>query len=401
MYYTFNAILFAAMASPAMGTWSIIAIDKRTNQIGSAMATCLDSDRFPENARNFLRYGFSAVPFKGGIVAQANIQDDTGPAAVVGLPLLRDGSAAQHIVSAMVSPEADIGSITYRTPVGDRTYPLYELRQYGVVNYNDTNPVAAYTGPMLTPLYSAFGFAETEETSMSGVTSEYTVTVQGNIIFPGTVEATLAAFEESNASSFAERLFGALRQGFLATGGDARCGYNPKLKGAVLSWLKIMEDDGTFSIDIEAKLGESQELSALDSIEDQLNSLREVESLDSGGQSISTFEPSRAPSPNMTNGSNQIGVLTQSNSRAGPETPHSPLESSDGGQSTQSISTFEPGRAPSQNITNDSTQSNAPSRSNVKGNPSKPLLSPADKSRIHVAAALVYVVCWAATLFVG
>lgn len=338
------------MASQAMGTWSIIAIDKRTNQIGSAMATCLDSDRFPEGARNFLDHGFSAVPFKGGIVAQANIQDDTGPASVVGLPLLRDGSAAQHIVSAMVSPEADPGSITYQTLVGDRTYPLYELRQYGVVTYNETTPVAAYTGPMLTPLYSAFGFAETEETSRSSVTSEYTVSVQGNIIFPGTVEATLAAFEESNTTSFAERLFGALRQGFVATGGDARCDYNPKLKGAVLSWLKIMEDDGTFSLDIEAELGESQELSALDSIEDQLGSWREVESSDSG-QSTWTIEPSRAPSPtNLKNDPNQNDVPSQS--------------------------------------TNESTQSYVPSQSNDEGRPELPH-SPADKPRIHVVTALL------------
>ena len=220
-----------------------------TNQIGSAMEAAL-------------------------WLAQANIQDDTGPVALVGLPLLRDGSAAEHIVSAMVSPEADPGSITYRTPVGDRTYPLYELRQYGVVTYNETTPAAAYTGPQLTPLYSAFGFEKTEETSLSSVTGDYTVSVQGNIIFPGTVTTTLAAFEDSNTTSLAERLFGALRQGFVTTGGDVRCAYNPKLKGAVLSWLKIMKDDGTYSIDFEAEFGESEELSALDSIEDQLNSWR-------------------------------------------------------------------------------------------------------------------------------
>ncbi|KAL7530218.1 hypothetical protein ACHAXR_003367 [Thalassiosira sp. AJA248-18] len=291
-------ILLVATTSPVMGTWSIIAINKRTNQIGSAMATCLDRDRFPENARNFLDHGFLAVPFKGGIVAQANIQDDSGPAATVGLPILRDGhAAAQSIVSAMASPESDPGSVSYQTSGGDsRTYPLYELRQYGVVTYNETSPTAAYTGSQLTPLYRLFGYTETEEISLSSVTDDYIVSVQGNIIFPGTVKATLIAFEESNnTTDFAERLFGALKGGFLATGGDVRCDYNPKLKGAVLSWLKIIEIDSTYSIDFEAEFGESQEMSALDSIEKQLISWREGEGSVSG-QSTLTITPSESPS---------------------------------------------------------------------------------------------------------
>jgi uncharacterized Ntn-hydrolase superfamily protein len=272
-------ILLIATANPVSGTWSILAINKRTNQIGSAMASCLDSDYYPEEALDFLNYGFTAIPLKGGIVAQANIQDETGPAKTAGVPLLRDGHGAHAILAAMATTESDRESITYETQAGNMSYMLYELRQYGVVTYNESSLVAAYTGTQLTNLYAAFGFTNTEETDLSSTTDDYTVSVQGNIVYPNTVEATLNAFEVSDATSFAERLFGALKQGYIATGGDVRCASNSKLKGAVLSWLKVMEDDGTYSIDLGAVFGASQNLSALDSIEEQLNLWKDGESL--------------------------------------------------------------------------------------------------------------------------
>lgn len=294
-------LAFSALASrvtTTAATWSILAIDKRTNQIGSAMATCLDSDRFSENARNFLDHGFVAVPYRGGIQAQAVIQDDSGPAATVGLPLLREGEpqqSAASIVVAISNGEADPGTQKYLANSGDIVeYPLHELRQYGVVTYNDADDDGAsgYDGPKLTPLYQAVGFDGTEETHMTRVTGDYAVSVQGNIVFPGTVEATLDAFAESDAvDDFAERLFGALRAGYNATGGDVRCAYNPSLKGAVLSYLKVMEEDGTYSVNLEADLGESQRTeSALDVIEEALLARRNNTS-NTTGSPCSTASP--------------------------------------------------------------------------------------------------------------
>lgn len=286
------SLLTMTLAGPVTvtGTWSIIAIDKQTNQIGSAVATCVDSDFYPEDAREFLEHGFSAVPYRGGIVAQANIQDDSGPSATVGLPLLREGHSAQTVVSGMANKEADPEIITYESNNGQKLeYPIYELRQYGVVTYNETSPMLGYTGSQLTPLYRAFGFEETEETSSWSVTENYTVSVQGNLVFPGTVKATLVAFEESqNTDDFAERLFGALKEGYIATGGDVRCAYNPELKGAVLSFLKVMEEDGTYSVDLEESFGKSQEKSALDSIEADLMARRK-------DKASSTTPPSSEP----------------------------------------------------------------------------------------------------------
>ncbi|KAL7530194.1 hypothetical protein ACHAWF_003281 [Thalassiosira exigua] len=254
------------------------------------MATCLDTDRYPNEAADFLTYGFSAVPLRGGMIAQAAIQDEQGPAKTVGMPLLHEGdnSSATCIVEAMTDSKADGDNITYLTLDGELTYPLYELRQYGVVTYDESNPAAAYTGSSLTPLYSAFGFLDTEETSLTSATDDYVISVQGNIVFPGTVEATFTAFEDSNEGNFAVRLFKALEKGYTATGGDVRCAYNENLKGAVLAFLKVMEPSGSYSIDLVSQFGESQNKSALDSIDEDLNTW--LLSLESPNQSLSSIQ---------------------------------------------------------------------------------------------------------------
>jgi len=89
---------------------------------------------------------------------------------------------------------------------------------------------------------------------------------------------------------------------------------------------------------------------------------REVESLDNG-QSTSTTEPSRAPSPNLTNDSTQNDV-------------------------------------PGQSVDEERPENGVPSQSVDKERPQSPR-SPAGQSRIHVAIAMVYVVCWTTALFVG
>lgn len=309
MKSTTAAILFMTIPVPITGTWSIIAINKQTNQIGCAMATCLDSDSHPDNARDFLAHGFAAVPLRGGIMAQAVIQDAAGPAMTSGVPRLRaePSVAAQDVVNAMTDPEADPGSVTYDTLEGEQNYALHDLRQYGVVTFNDTDPADAYTGWELTHLYRAVGIIGTEETGSSSVTDEYTVSVQGNIVFPGTVEASLEAFEGNSDAEFPERLFGALKQGFLSTGGDVRCADDPLLKGAVLSFLKVVEPDGTYSIDLGAQFGKRQQRSALDSIESDLDAWRQehpvakapvvIEALKEEGTAISNNDPSMIKGP--------------------------------------------------------------------------------------------------------
>ena len=280
------ALAFAANPVVVEGTWSIIAIDKRTNQIGSAMATCLDSDRYFENAQNFLEWGFVAIPRRGGIIAQAMIQDNKGPMHKHGLPLLREDvyeplplPPAPEIIQAMANGNADPGTERYRVASSEEIveYPKYELRQYGVVNYNLYDGAAGFTGNNISDLVLTFAQNATEAVHATVQTENYTISVQGNIVFPGTVQATLEAFQNSTTQDFAERLFEALVAGYETTGGDVRCAYNPNLKGAVLAILKVMEEDGTYSVNLEADLGESQATkSALDSIKQELEGCQRV-----------------------------------------------------------------------------------------------------------------------------
>merc|ERR1719232_1660029 len=113
---------------------------------------------------------------------------------------------------------------------------------------------------------------------MTSVTENYTVSVQGNIVYPGTVNATHYAFVNGEhfggEGEFRERLFHALKAGYEATGGDVRCAYDERLKGAILAFLKVIDPGGERSIDLEAKLGGSEGRSALESIEEELGALR-------------------------------------------------------------------------------------------------------------------------------
>ena len=289
-------VLLLFFLDPTRATWSILAIDKRTHQIGSALATCLDKDATPADAANILTSSFAATPCRGAIlaVAQANVQDSTGPTQSVGAPLLEADYGkvpeAQAIINAMVTNLADPGSIVFQTSENsnnngggnnnDILLPLFDIRQYGVVTYSDTDPVASYTGPQLSFLYEAFGVEDTEEVSLTAESDDFVVSAQGNIVAPGTVAATMDAFLTYNGTistagsnnninttdscdnntprdDFAERLLYSLKQGYSATGiGDVRCVGHPASKGAVLAYLKILDPStGDYVVNLESSIG--------------------------------------------------------------------------------------------------------------------------------------------------
>jgi len=265
-------------------TWSILVMDQVTKQIGVAMATCLNYEFFPDNAQTFLDFGLTAVPCHGAIQAQASIQNATGPANTVGKPLLSNGSSAQDIIAAMTTLEADPEPIIFRAldaSVPDLVYEAPDLRQYGVVVGGEVATTDTYTGPELSPLYEIFGCGESEEIgSTSIVPRQYTIAVQGNIVAPGTVAATADAFEsatvDDDCNDLPDRLLRALTAGYEATGGDIRCFDNPGTKGGVLSYLKVVEPDGSLSVDISVKLGVSEGRSALDQMKEDLAAWRNL-----------------------------------------------------------------------------------------------------------------------------
>jgi uncharacterized Ntn-hydrolase superfamily protein len=194
--------LLLSLATFAMATWSITAVDPKTKEVGIAAASCSD-----------FVFGIAGVaPGKGVIVAQAM---SNMAAKRVGVKMLLEGANAEAVITAITNPEFDSN---------------FSLQQYGVVALGFESKPATYTG------------ADTE--GWKGAAQGYGVSVQGNILTDAkVVTAALTAFEAASKNgpvSLADRLMAALEAG-AANGGDNRCGAQ-KARSAFIIVAKPTDD---------------------------------------------------------------------------------------------------------------------------------------------------------------
>jgi uncharacterized Ntn-hydrolase superfamily protein len=164
------------LAEPFVATFSIVAADPETGEVGVAVAS------------RFFAVG-SVVPFGeggvGAVATQANADVSFGPR---GLELLARGAAPNEIVSILLS--------------GD---PADNGRQFGIVSADGKS--STYTGPGCTP--------------WAGGRAGPHYAVQGNIL---TGEDVIAAMENAfltTEGTLADRMYAALIAGD-AKGGDSR-----------------------------------------------------------------------------------------------------------------------------------------------------------------------------------
>ncbi|BCS32657.1 hypothetical protein TBR22_A18710 [Luteitalea sp. TBR-22] len=168
--------------TPAAATWSLVAVDARTREVGSAGASCTP----------FVAGIVALAPGRGAMVAQAM---SNGAARRRGVRLLADGGSPSAIVAAISHPTFD---------------DTFEEQQYGVVALGFFDRPAAFTG------------ARTH--AGAGHLLAPGVSVQGNTLAGQDVlTATMEAFTRSAGRPLAERLLVALEAGALR-GGDRRCG---------------------------------------------------------------------------------------------------------------------------------------------------------------------------------
>ena len=178
-------------AGPAAATWSIIAVDPETGEVGAAMAACSpvaalgESDEVPAP--------IVLVPGRGVAVAQGSVDpnDLVQLRAVLTDPAIVDAEAVIVTVTADNDPE------------------LQSVRQYAVVA---DGSVAAFDGPQTEAVASV---VTGPEVAAQGVT----------VASAAVVDDTLAAYVEARAggASLADALVEALQAGSSA-GGDRRCG---------------------------------------------------------------------------------------------------------------------------------------------------------------------------------
>jgi len=199
------ALTTGAMSQEALATWSIVAVDPETQEVGAAAATCTVGVEIIHAVR----------PGKGVIVAQA--ATNTG-ARNRGAKLIGSGASPQEVIDAIASEEFNPGR-PWRAP--------WRKQQYGVAVLG-TDPAAAH-------------FTGTDTVPWSGARAEGNVSVQGNMLYGrGVVEAAFREFRSDENSgacrpNLAERLLLALEAG-AAQGGDSRCARD---RGALTAFLTV------------------------------------------------------------------------------------------------------------------------------------------------------------------
>ena len=186
------------MPAPALATWSIVAVDPQTREVGSAGASCTP----------FVVGIAALVPGRGAVVAQAMSNMAAKEKAV---ELLQAGEAATAIVNLISNRDFD---------------PSAEHQQYGVASLHSVrgkSMAAAFTG--------------SETAHARGHLLGDGLAVQGNILASDHVlTATFEAFTQAARAGkpLAEALLLALEAGSTA-GGDTRCG----LKTAQSAYLGV------------------------------------------------------------------------------------------------------------------------------------------------------------------
>ena len=182
--------VLAIGAQPAEATWSVVAVDERTGEVGVAVASCVG---FEVTAVPVL------VPGVGAAASQAAISEFSGTRLV---KALLGGATAEEAINVVVS-------------IDDAP----DDRQFGVVVLGDGG--AGWTG------------ADNLDLAVDRRSSDGAAAVQGNILVAdGVVDAAIAAFDAS-AGPLPDRLLAALVAG-ADEGGDARCGDQTATSAALI-----------------------------------------------------------------------------------------------------------------------------------------------------------------------
>lgn len=227
------AVAACALApTTAIATWSIVAVDPMTREVGLAAASCIAG----------VEVVVGLVPGRAAVAAQA-FSSLEGKAQLQ--TLLSAGQPPDSAIAAVATPEFD-------APFG---LPVYRLRQYGVAALPPAGGVASYTG--------SWTF------DVAGARADRFVGVQGNLLRSEEVlDAALAGFLETGPAScprtFAERLLVGLEAGAEA-GGDRRCGAELAALSAVLAVASAGDAPKSPSIFLRAlRPGEEQPSTAAD-----------------------------------------------------------------------------------------------------------------------------------------
>ena len=208
-WITIAILLFMAMQAKSQDTFSIVALDSVTGEVGSAGASCVDMSNFPGYNDDFLGELFPGV---GAINTQAYYNATNQANARNRMNL---GDTPSEIIQWLV--ENDV-----------QNQP--QLRQYGIVAFVNGSPQsAAHTG------------ASTDDYKNHITGPNYSI--QGNILLGQIVLDSMESRFLHAEGDLACKLMAAL-QGAKMVGADSRCAANGT--SSLFSFVKVAQPTDSF-----------------------------------------------------------------------------------------------------------------------------------------------------------
>ena len=242
MYYYYFIAAVAISSYPLLigATWSIVATDNVTRQVGGAGASCVLGVSIFDSLH-------SAVPGLGVLNAQALGQNETSPPVIMALILLGNETNPSDIIDVITTDQVDPGLLL-------EGYPNSQMRQYGIVDMKGR--AAGYTGSKLEEIYvTFFSLLDTAQVDTQGSSGNaFTYSAQGNVVTNETVPSVekgfLGLLEEGMGCDLADRLMIAVEAGGADGAGDKRClnDYGTPAAGA---FLHVDNADGTVLVHID------------------------------------------------------------------------------------------------------------------------------------------------------
>lgn len=218
------ALLVARSFSSAQDTFSIIAVDPETGEVGSAGASCVDASAF--GGVILLN---DIIPGRGGVNAQAAVCLPVHINLVNAMARMEEGLSPTEIIEWLVENDA--------CSSGNHTN-----RQYGIADFDaDGNPrAAAYTGASCIP-YAGHR-----------VGSNYAI--QGNVLLGAQILDSMEARFLAEEGPLAKKLMAAL-QGANVAGADTRCmAQGTSSRSAFLRVAKPDDQPGDFWLELNVVL---------------------------------------------------------------------------------------------------------------------------------------------------
>jgi len=244
-------LIFFGGSKDIEATYSIVATDKGTKQIGGSGASCVEFSVYDAM--------YNSVPGMGAFHTQAHISE-IDPVRELGKELIQNGTDPLEIINK-ITQEAVDGYM-----FANLTGPT--LRQYGIVDLQ--NRSAGYTGSNIEFVYENYYLVYgTDQSDRQGNIGNFTYSVQGNIVTKQTVPNAESAFLNNSGCDLADRLMRALLAGGLNGEGDFRCRSEDSDTSSKAAFLHVDNSDGTTFVHIDViQVGEEEPLLKLKSLYD-------------------------------------------------------------------------------------------------------------------------------------